>query len=252
VNVFAEYQNRAWPIRFAGRLKFRDLVIGGTPTNPKVAAAWLKTKFSNNDAAIKKMIAEIMAERLIGLEESLTVVEDLKLLKGFKSDAAGPYLEGRVLKACLKEGVSVALAAKAIPAQGVYGAYKASGARNFVAEHVMVVENKLHMQVDGKPVTAPDDIQQRFVTTYKGTGITYEEYIAHAELDFTIITDWPFDDDFWGIVWSKACEQGLGATRSMGFGRFDVIRWDRLDPLPAQPVKKPAAKANSPKAFAAV
>jgi hypothetical protein len=246
LNVFAGAAEVAWPFRYEGTILFRDLVLGGTPSNQQVAKAWLQTKFEASDDLIERMVATVMAEREVDASKALEIVGDLKLLKGFKRDEVGPYLEGRVLKAAIKEGVAVALAGGHIPAKGAYGKFAQAGARNFVAEHVMVVNNKLRLTRDDKAITEPDGIQQRFVTTYKGTGITYEEFISNAQFDFELITDWEFDDGFWPQVWLKACEQGLGATRSMGFGRFDVIRWD-LIATPPKPTKAAKATKAAPK-----
>jgi hypothetical protein len=227
-NVFAAFAEKAWPITFHGRLRFRDLAIGGTPTDDKVATAWIKSKFISNDEAIRKLVAETMAEREVDAKAALEAVGDLKLLKGFKKDATGLFYDARCLKACIKEGVAVASSAEKIDKTG-YGAYSKAGVRSFVAEHIFVAEQKVHLLVGGKPVMQHHGIQQRFVTTWRGkTGITYEEYVDQAEIAFTVKTDWEFSEAFWAMVWLTAGEQGLGATRSQSFGRFDVVAWDRV------------------------
>lgn len=243
VNVFAAYQAKAWPHRYVGRVRFRDLAIGGTPTDPKVALAWLKSKFLTNDEAIMKMVSEVMIERsIVDKKAALEIVGDLKLLKGFKRDNVGLYYDGRIIKAGIKEGVAVAHSAGKIPKKS-FGEFNASP-RSFVAEHVQVEENKIHLLVDGKPVKQYHGIQQRFVTTWRGTGITYEEFVEGAELEFTVIADWLFSDEFWAMVWLSAGEQGLGATRSQGFGRYDVIAWDKVDAVAIKitPARRPAAR----------
>lgn len=225
-NVFADYQVKAWPYWYSARLRFRDLAIGGTPTDPKVAIGWLKSKFNTNDEAIMKKVAEVMAERVVDADAALAIVGDLKLLKGFKRDSVGLYYDGRIIKAGIKEGVAVAHSAGKIPKKSC-GEFNASP-RSFVAEHIQVMDNKVHLLIDGKPIQEHHGIQQRFVTTWRGTSITYEEYVEEAEMAFTVKSDWAFDDHFWAMTWLSAGEQGLGATRSQGFGRYDLTAWDKV------------------------
>ena len=242
IDVFEAAMTAAWPHRFRGRLQFRDLVVGGTPTNEKVAEGWIRSKMQTGDEAVMNLVLETMAERVVDRDEAMKIVGDLKLLKGFKKDQSGLYLDGRTLKACLKEGASIAQAGGFVGKRG-WGQNNA-GLKSFVAEHIMVVENKLHLLRGGKPVTKPDEIQQRFVHTFKGSGITYEEVVERAEIEFTIITDSDsFDHDFWAQTWLKAREQGLGASRSMGFGRFWVTQWERVEDKPVKATRKRASAA---------
>jgi hypothetical protein len=222
-DVFSEYATKAWPHLYHARIRFRDLTMGGTPTDPKVAEGWLRKHFEDDKEALARLVAETMAERTVNYDEALSIVTDLKMLKGFKRD---PHLffDGRVVKANLKEAVAVAANAGKIKMTG-WGAYKASHAKNFAAEHIQVVQNKVYLEVDGKRLTEHHGIQQRFVHTFRGSSITYEEYVNQAELAFDVVTDWDYQPEFWGVVWNTAYEQGLGASRSMGFGRFNMIEW---------------------------
>jgi hypothetical protein len=233
VDVFAAWDAKAWSVRYSGRLHFVSPVHGGTPTNSKVATSWLKTKFQDSDEGIQARVAEVMLERQIDAEEAIKVVGDLKLLKGFKLDEHGLYLEGRTQKANLKEAASVAVAAGKITQKG-WGVASTAGKflTRYLPEHLFIEEQKLYLLTDDdKYITEPTGIEQRFVTTYNGTGITYEEFVVGANIDFTVVTDYDFDSkdkDFWPMLWKTAGKQGLGATRSMGYGEFIVTRWDRV------------------------
>lgn len=77
-------------------------------------------------------------------------------------------------------------------------------------------------------VTEPTGVSQRFVHTFRGSGIQYEEYVTDAEIRFTVTTDYDFTEEQWAMLWLTGQQQGIGATRSMGFGRYEVIKWDRI------------------------
>ncbi len=68
---------------------------------------------------------------------------------------------------------------------------------------------------------------QRFVSTFRGTGIQYEEYVEDAKINFTIASDYDFSEEEWAMLWLTGQEQGIGASRSQGFGRYKVIGWDK-------------------------
>lgn len=71
-------------------------------------------------------------------------------------------------------------------------------------------------------------ISQRFVHTWRGSGIQMEEYVTDAKLAFTVTTDHDFSTEEWALLWLTGEQQGIGATRSQGYGRYEVTRWERL------------------------
>lgn len=156
------------------------------------------------------------------------------------------FYEGRCLKAAIKEGISVAYAAgkvlntekkdKANPkGKNSWGkTNKQIGA--FSAEHIQVAEDKLwlfHEDEDGNmvPTMDPTGINTHPVHLYNGNALSQEEYVIGAEFDFSVITDWEFNDEFWAMIWLTAQLQGLGSSRSMGYGRYEVIQWDATEPV---------------------
>ncbi|TDB76804.1 hypothetical protein E1264_38110 [Actinomadura sp. KC216] len=221
-SVFAKYADRAWPYHFAGTLRVRN-IAGGIPSDPTVAEGWLKTKLADKDDLIREAVATTMAERGITAEEAAKEVDKLKHLNGFKRDEQGLYIEGRQLKAATKEATSVAYSTGKLLNNGKNSWGRTSkGIHSFVAEHVMVVEERLHLGI-----AEPTGITQRFVHTYRGSGIQYEEYVEDAKIDFTIATDYGFTEEQWAMIWLTGEQQGIGASRSQGFGRYEVVRWDR-------------------------
>lgn len=212
-SVFAKYQPQAYPYVFKGALQV-SAIAGGIPSDPKVAEGWLRSKLAPPDDLLRQAVAETMVERGINADEAATVVDQLKHLNGFKRDNEGIYVEGRQLKAAIKEAANIRWPKKR------WGP-SSKGTMSFFAEHVFVMEDRLHLGVQ-----EPTGVNQRFVHTWRGSGIQYEEYVSDAKLNFTIETDYEFTAEEWALLWLTGEQQGIGATRSQGFGRYEVIRWD--------------------------
>lgn len=228
ISVFAKEQAEYFKYRYEGTLIVTTLA-GGTPSDPKVAEGWIKTKMGlTNDAEIQKQVAEVMASRGVTAEEAAAEVNINRHLNGFKRTPDGRlYIEGRQLKAGLKEAASCAVAADNLAPRGWGKTNK--GINGFLAEHLFVVEDKLHLAtVDGQPVTEPTGVNQRFVHTWRGSGIQYEEFVVDARIDFTVIADYDFSERDWAAIWTSGEQQGLGASRSQGYGRYAVTKWERV------------------------
>ncbi len=196
-------------------------LVGGTPSDPKVAEAWLKTKLGDKDDIIRERVAEIMVERGITADEAAAELDSLKHLNGFLRDENGLYHEGRKIKACIKEAASVAASAGKLDLRGWGKTNK--GIQGWIAEHVFVLEDRIPLGV-----VEPSGVMQRFVHTFRGNGIQYEEYVTDAKMTFTVVTDHKFTDEQWAMLWLTAEQQGTGATRSQGYGTFSVERWEKL------------------------
>lgn len=230
-SVFAKQARKFWPYVYEGQL-FVPHLVGGTPSSPRVIEGWIKTNLGyDNERQIKEAVTEVMAEREVGLEEAASILASDMNLNGFKRTPDGTlYIEGRQLKACIKEAFSVAMAAGNLPTGRKWGETN-KGGLGFVAEHVMVVEDVLILDAgDGADgtVKTPTGIQQRFVHTHRGSAIQYEEYVEQAIISFTVECDHKFTDAQWQAIWLTAERQGLGASRSQGFGRFVVTQWEQV------------------------
>lgn len=238
-SIFASFQDRAWPYRFAGTLHV-GTIAGGVPSDENVAEGWLKTKLADKDDLIREAVAKTMVERGIDAEEAAREVDSLKHLNGFKRERCPGcppegrcvggvhplYIEGRQLKAGLKEAVNIAANAGKITTKGWGDPDNANykkGIKAWFPEHVFVLEDRLHLGV-----TEPSGIVQRFVHTPRGTGIQYEEYVEDAKIIFTITTDHDFTAEQWAMIWLTGEQQGIGASRSQGFGRYEVASWERI------------------------
>ena len=221
-SVFAKQHRKVWQHRYNGELSVRRFA-GGTPSDPKIAEAWLKTKFAEKDDLIRAMVAEIMTEREVSAEEAITLGVELSRLCGFKRNGRGLYYEGRSLKAAIKEAALVALGAGTLP-KLTWGNTK-KGLTGFLPEHVMVVDHEILLGVE-----APTRIEQGFVHAFRAHAPKYFEVVDECTLSFTVETDVLFDEEFWQTLWLTGEMQGVGAERSQGYGRYDVTRWEKVKP----------------------
>jgi len=219
-SAFATYTTTAWPHRYNATITVTNLA-GGVPTDPRVAEGWLKTKLADKDDLIRDMVAQTMVERGVTADEAATEVDKLKHLNGFKRNEHGLYIEGRQLKAAIKEAAGVARATDKLKMK--WGTTN-KGVLGFVAEHIMVVEDTLQLGV-----TEASRVLQSFPKNPRTgqTGIQYTEVIDRASFDFTIIADHKFTDAEWAMLWLTGEQQGIGASRSQGFGRYEVTRWEQ-------------------------
>ncbi len=173
------------------------------------------------------------------------VAADMAGFNMFKRVGSGPeykghpegalYIEGRQLKAALKEAVAVAANAGKIRTKN-WGnpdnaAYKKQ-LKGWFPEHVFVTDTILPLYTeDGTPVTEPNGVLQKFVHTHRGDAIGYEEYVEQAKLTFHVKTDVELTEEEWAMIWLTGQDQGLGASRSQGFGTYKVSGWE---PVPVR------------------
>ncbi len=222
---FDSYKTKAWPYKFHVELLVGEL-HGGTPRSADVVRNWLIAKAGITDEAqIEAEVARIFKADPTRSDaevaaEAIQPMSD-RYVNGFKRDAESLYMEGRHLKACLKESASSARATNKLPAK--FGATN-KGTLSFVAEHIVVPTDKLHM---GR--SYHDDHHTRFVATWRGTGITVEEVCYEVKLSAPVWSDYNFTEEQWAMIWLTAEQIGIGASRSQGFGTFTVTTWERVD-----------------------
>lgn len=238
-SVFADVKGRSFPYVYNATIEV-DTLVGGIPSDPNVAKGWLETKVKGvtTDEQISRLVTETMVERKVTADEALDIVNKLRNLNGFKRTRGGVlYYEGRQLKAALREAVSVAASVGKIKIQGWGNTRK--WIQGFFPEHVFVQEVQLPLRVQSRdpssdefldevftPATEPTDILQQFVHTRFGSSIQYQEYVERARFDFTIVSDYLFSDKEWGGIWTTGEMNGLGASRSQGYGTYRVVKWE--------------------------
>jgi hypothetical protein len=250
--VFANWLTRSYPFKFNGAIRVKTLV-GGVPSDPNVAKGWIESKLkeTSTDQRIQELIAQTVVERNVTQAEAVRIINDLKNLNGFKKGTAEDvghegelYVEGRQLKAALKEAVSVAVAAGKLD-KTKWGA-TSKWLTNYFPEHVFVREERLYLGVQ-----EPTGVFQQFVHTFRGSSIQYQEYVENAEFDFTVVTDHDFSDEDWAMIMTTGQYQGIGASRSQGYGTYVVTKWEKevdekaLAALKKRNEKKPVKKVES-------
>lgn len=224
-SVFADLVPEQYPYRFEGTLLVHCLA-GGTPSDPKVAEGWLKTKLAPKDDLLRQAVMEVMVAREIDADAAAEIVEANRHLVGFKKDPEhGLYIEGRHLKAAIKEAGSIATNEGRLPnrfgGKGADGSYR-KGWKSWAPEHIFVVEDRLYLGVN-----EPTGVAQSFPKSRFGSSIQYTEYVEDVKLDFTVITDHDFTRKEWAAIWLTGERNGLGASRSQGYGTYEVIAWEQ-------------------------
>lgn len=264
-SVFDALRDKVWKHSYSVQLEVGRLV-GGTPTDRKIAEGWIRTKMGvTNETLISEEVEKIMEARGVDADTAAAEVSRNRNLSGFRRDfttdlarqvqaravAEGVwvladdnvseehrvfteaqaaqrfgelYIEGRQVKAMLKEAAMICVGAGRIEPRGWGTTNKSMKA--FLVEHMFVPEDRIYLGV-----TEPTMVNQAFVHTFRGAGIKLEEVLEGAVLSFTIECDVDFEKaspGFWAQLMLTAEANGLGASRSQGFGRFKTTRFDRI------------------------
>jgi len=206
-------------------LEFVREVVGGIPKNPEVIKAWImsRAKRSGKTEAEARKLVEKVCEEVDADEEAE------KTWVTFKKDDKGLYLEDRNVKAMFREAFNV------------LGLFQGKGAvaRRQLFQHGFVIKPyRIHFERNGEPIKEPDGYHERtiHVMTMLGprSALKREDYIKPpARISFEVwivkqnrdvITEQHLRDAL--EVASEAI--GLGASRSQGFGRFKVLKFEKI------------------------
>jgi len=215
---------------YRAQLVFRDKLVGGIPKDPKLIEGWLRARARIEDTnelrhAMLRTMSELGAEvrpdmSFNDLVDSSDAIAPPKQTTGFKVGEEGLYIESRQIKAMLKESTNILFGGER------WGTTK-KGPRAFLAERVFVEPDKLWLGTQ-----EPGGIQLMIGHLTGATGprstLGYFEYVERPTLSFrvTVVRDC-ITSEQWADIWIHAQENGLGALRSQGFGRFYVEAWDR-------------------------
>jgi len=282
-SVFADIRDRVFKHRYRVTVHVADLV-GGIPTDQNVAEGWIRTKMGeSSEELIREQVEEIVASRGVTADVAKEEAARNRHLTGFRRDFGTEmaradqlkatttgvvfegkrkiftpeearrtfgqlYFEGRQVKAMLKEAAMISGAADHVSMKSWGRTNKAL--KSFLAEHLFVEEDRIYMDR-----TEPDAIVQSFVHTWRGSGIKLEEHVYGVDLTFTLVCDYPFDAedrDFFGKLFVAGEMNGVGASRSQGYGRFVVTEFTPFKPEDtAHAARRAPAKRAAPLASAA-
>lgn len=212
--------------RYRVAIAIRERIDGGTPKDPKLIEAWVKARTGHDDAETQKQIEEHMPDVTAASDE---VAEGMWTT--FKRNKIGIYVETRQVKAMLRECAVVLGITK-----------KKRGSRQII-QHGFEVRgrdggSKIYLEGrDGEDLEIFDEEKAIHVMTAQGprSAIKRTDYATNAVLEFEIwvLTTKTQETRHLGAkdietMLSLAQEDGLGANRSQGSGKFDVTRFEPL------------------------
>jgi hypothetical protein len=225
-SVFAKYQRKNYPHTFVGSIHLHT-IAGGVPLNEKTLEGHLKRKTAAPDDLIRAEVATLMAETGLDADEAIAQAAKLKGLVGFAKDDHGCYVRGFQVKAMLVEAACIAASEDRIAKKWGNMSEAGKALRSWFPEHVFVLDDRIYLGRD-----EADEIPQSFIHKMGPKGpmsaIQYTEIIRDASASFTVETDHDFPPDVWAAIWLTGERSGLGASRKLGYGTFEVRQWEPI------------------------
>lgn len=239
--------------RYNVRVRLLGRLIAGVPKTQDMIAAWIEARTKrgllgpDEAARIKE---EYKAEHTV---ESATEDAADASWRGFRRDEVGIYVEARQVKAMFRECAQVL---------GLFKNHR--GTRDLLQHGVAVTardaegprgtERIRFLRKDNTVVAEADGFHEAVVHAVTAQGprssIKRGDYVEDAELEFSIwVTDRgsaenAITPEFVAKVLALAQQNGLGADRSQGEGRFEVLACDALDHEPLRAPEKPEKAAK--------
>jgi hypothetical protein len=189
-------------------LQFRDQLHGGIPRSPELIKGWLEAR-GMSDAA--KRTEQELGDQLLEKEE--------RAWNGFKSVNGSLVIEARQVEACLKECASVS---------GMTQRKEKRGLKQILQHGLFVAPPFIPL---GK--TLPDGCEERAVhaMTRQGprTALKRTDYVDKPRIEFTIkVLPRILTDADLAELLALAQENGIGANRSQGAGKCDIVECERI------------------------
>jgi len=223
-NLFAKHKKSGWQAfaRYAVKIRCHDLV-GGRPLNADLIEKWVTATCKKaNDKERQKIIDADVAL----LDETIDEVAEKQAI-GFARIDGHLAIEGRQVKAMLKEAANII---KGIIPGGKDGKGIAA-LKSKVADQIFVEEEYIILDK-----TQPDDVEERpiHVMTRQGprTSLKRCEIVRDVEIDFIVARRAGAGE---GVpqkallaILDYAQQVGLGADRSQGRGRFEVLNVEAI------------------------
>ena len=202
--------------RYNVTIKIRNRIMGGVPRSAEIIEAWVKARTGYDDALTKAQTEEALATQVSEEAE--------KIWTGFPGDGRGLFVATRQIKAMLRESATM------------LGITKKKRGSKQVVQHGLEIKGPDHEQRVYLGVTeaSGSDEGPIHVMTAQGprTALKRQDYVDEPTLSFTI---WVFktapqetrhlgEKEIVKML-TFAQENGLGAARSQGHGKFDVIEF---------------------------
>lgn len=210
--------------KYAVTIRIRRKICGGVPKNPDLLKTWIASTTKFDDATTTKQVAEAREALLQPTEE--------RSWNGFPSDKTGIFVWSRQVKAMFKEAATMlrVTVEKRGSKQILQHGFEIRGTE---------AEDRVHLQKGKQWVPEPDgnDENPIHVDTAQGprSAIKRIDYVEQPSLSFTVwvLKTAPAENRHLGekqiiemLQFSQ--ENGLGAYRSQGHGKFDVISFESM------------------------
>lgn len=200
-------------------IKMRERIYGGTPKTKEMIRTWIESRTKYKDA--------ITDEQVETAEEVMGEAAEERSWMGFQEDANGLFIDTNNIKAMLKQGGSIL---------GIFK--KKRGSKQIMCEGMEVKTMKgtsrLHLERE-----EPDGYLEKpiHVMTAQGprTAIKRADYLENIEFSFSIwvLKTAAAETRHVGRaeivrILTFSQENGLGADRSQGAGKFDVVNFQQV------------------------
>ena len=225
---------------YEATLQFTGRLVGGNPSDPELVEGWLKANLGISDEdQLRAWTLKHLAETQ-GIDPTSATDDDIaramsqnaleKKAQVFKRTRDGePYIEGRHIKAMVKEAIGIAYPRgehKWGQYRGKNGLVGGKEPKSYAAERVSIPELPYIVgeDVDGVELAVGHLKDWRGETR---STLGYFEYVTQPTLTFRLeVLDDCITEEQWARIFSTAERNGLGARRSQGSGQFLVTSWD--------------------------
>lgn len=206
------------------RILFRDRFYGGLPKSREFIKNWIEAK--------GEMPQELLDEKLkvLGLEQGTNEPLDLKeetekLTCGFRSSDGQIFMRNHQIEALLKQcGTTTGITVNV------------RGTKGQLQHGVHVEPREIFFSRNGEPVNSPDGVEEiaGHVSTAMGKRsiLRINEYVEHVEIEFfvkVLASQRLIDEERLKLLFHLGQDNGLGSTRSLGGGKFDVIAFEKVN-----------------------
>jgi len=234
--------------RYRATVQIRELIVGGIPSDPSVIRKWLLARMELGDTQLDELVQQTLDERedrsFTSTAEQVDVVmasDVAPSVTGFKRDDDNQLcIEGRIVKAGLKEWANSAYPGTDWPSKSKIAPKFRKGLMSTLAERVFVTEHLIGLGVksgDISPSPADDaiawvDERVKHVMTPQGprSSINRVEVVQRPMFTFTVaVRDNFLSRAEWGRILQSGEEIGLGSDRGRSDGKFDLVEWTKLD-----------------------
>jgi hypothetical protein len=197
-------------------------LAGGIPKTKDMIRGWVDATNKEKSAEDRQKIVDATGEEI---GEASGNMEENKSI-GFKSEDGKLYIEGRQVKAMLKEAANIL---RNVAPGGKEKDKGISALKSKVADHVFVLQEQIFMGRD-----KPDEIEERVIHVMTRQGprdsLKRVEYVRDVTLEFTIrrLRDNAVPETALYAILDYAQEIGLGADRSQGVGKFKIVSVNKI------------------------